>query len=272
VPSRAKPAGRIRVGIGGWTFAPWRETFYPAGLPAKRQLEYASRRLTALEINGTFYRTQTRATFRKWAAETPEDFVFTVKGPRYVVGRPNLAERAPDIAGFLASGLAELGPKLGPILWQLPPTKRFAEAEIAAFLALLPAELDGLRLRHALEVRNTTFVDPRFVALMRDAGAAIVFADDDTYPAIADVTTDFVYARLMRTVEAEPTGYPPPVLDRWADVARDWAAGATPDYLPRADTAVRAAAAPRDVFVFFISGAKQRAPAAAEAVLKRLEA
>jgi uncharacterized protein YecE (DUF72 family) len=260
----------IRVGIGGWSFAPWRGLFYPEGLPQARELGFASRAVTAIEINGTFYRTQKPESFRKWAEETPDDFVFSVKGVRYVTNRRVLAEAGPSIEAFLASGPLELKHKLGPFLWQLAPTKRFDPEDIAAFLALLPKSYEGRSLRHALEVRHESFCAPEFVALAREAGVAIVYADSDKYPAIADVTADFVYARLQRSADEIPTGYSPDDLSRWAERVRTWAGGAVPDDLPVISTE-RPPQNPRDVFAFMISGAKHRAPAAAAALIRMLE-
>jgi len=273
------PAALVRVGVGGWTYEPWRGTFYPDGLPAKRELEHASRRLTAIEVNGTFYRTQSAASFAKWRDETPDDFIFTLKGHRAAVNKAKLAEAGETVAWFVSSGIAELGPKLGPILWQLAPFKRFDPDEIGAFFALLPGEVDGVPLKHAIEVRHRSFCDPAFVALARQAGVTIVYADSEEHPAIADDTADFVYARLMRTVEAEPAGYPAADLDKWAGRACIWAAGDVPADLPKVAenaagegraTTAKAGATPRPVYVFFISGAKVRAPAAAEALIARL--
>jgi uncharacterized protein YecE (DUF72 family) len=265
---KRKESGTIRVGIGGWTFEPWRGPFFPADLPHARELEYASRRLTAIEINGTYYRTQSPATFRKWASEVPEGFVFTVKASRYSTNRKVLAEGEQSIERFLGSGLVELGEKLGPILWQFAPTKRFDPDDFGSFLRLLPTRQSGVPLRHALEVRHESFRDPAFVDLARQHGAAIVFADSAKYPAIADLTADFVYARLENTQEEVETGYTAQELDHWAEVCRSWAGGGLGD-LPQVG-----AAGPklghRDVFVFMISGAKVRAPAAARALLERL--
>jgi uncharacterized protein YecE (DUF72 family) len=260
----------IRVGIGGWTYEPWRGSFFPAGWPKAKELEYCSRQLTAIEVNGTFYRTQTPASFRRWAAETPDDFVFTLKGPRYVVNRRVLAEAGESIAVFLQSGITELGGKLGPILWQLAPTKQFDEADLSAFLELLPPQLDGQPLRHALEVRHQSFLDPRYVALARRHHVATVYADSEVHPAIADATGPFVYARLQRCVETEPCGYASAALDVWAGRARTWASGADPADLPRIEPAASGAAGERDVFIYFISGYKARAPAAAQALLRAL--
>jgi uncharacterized protein YecE (DUF72 family) len=262
----------IHVGIGGWTYPDWRNNFYPPGLPHARELEFASRHVTSIEINGTFYRTQTPESFRRWAADTPDDFVFTVKAPGAVVNRRVLAETGPAIARFVESGIAELGKKLGPILWQFAPTRHFDAAEISAFFEMLPREADGQKLRHAVEVRHASFADPAFLDLARKTGAAIVYGDAKKYPSIADLTGDFVYARLQRADAAEPDGYPAAALDLWAARARLWAAGRDPDDLPHvgSDRAGTGAAETRPVFLFFISGAKERNPAAAAALIARL--
>ena len=259
----------IRVGIGGWTFEPWRGTFFPDKLPHTRELDYASRQVTAIEVNGTYYRTQSPATFAKWAAGTPDDFVFSVKALRYCTNRKVLGEAGESVGRFLGSGLAELGDKLGPILWQFMPTKRFEPDDMAAFLDLLPDEVAGRRLRHALEVRHESFRDDAFVAMARKRNAAIVFADSAKYPTLADLTADFVYARLEDAKENVETGYTSAELDRFSDMAKAWATGLAPqglDYL----AAPPKSAGKRDVFVFMINGAKVRAPAAAKALITRL--
>ena len=263
-------AGAIHIGVGGWDFDPWRGTFYPPGLPKTKQLEHLAARLTATEVNATFYKLQSPALFERWAKMTPEGFKFAIKASRFCTNRRDLGEAGEAIGKFCAQGFTELGEKLGPILWQLAPTKRFDADELRAFLVLLPASREGLALRHALEVRHESFKCREFVAMARAANVAIVFADHETYPEIADLTADFVYARLQRAREAEPAGYGADALDRWARVARGWAAGESPaglDYLSDA----RAERRPRDVFAFFISGDKLRNPAAAEALIGRLE-
>jgi uncharacterized protein YecE (DUF72 family) len=266
--TRSIKPGRIRVGIGGWSFDPWRETFYPADVPKKRELQYAATQVTAIEINATYYRTQTPASFARWRDETPDDFVFAVKASRYATNRRVLADAADSIAHFVGSGMAELGPKLGPLLWQFMPTKKFDAADFAAFLALLPRQLGALRLRHALDVRHESFACEAFVALAREHQVAIVCSESDDYPMIGDVTTDFTYARLMRARADIEQGYPDAEIDEWAGRARDWARGEA-----IVSTKLLAKAAPkksRDAFVFFINGAKERAPAAAKAMLERL--
>jgi uncharacterized protein YecE (DUF72 family) len=259
----------IRVGVGGWTYEPWRGTFYPAGLKHADELRYASRHLTTLEINGTFYRTQSAASFRKWRAETPEGFLFAVKGHRAIVNRRNLAGAGEALDWFFKSGVLELGDKLGPLLWQLAPFKKFDAGDLEGFLELLPRELNGRPAMHVLEVRHESFLVPEFVALLRAHKVAVVYADSDDYPAMADVTADFVYARLQRTREKLASGYPPAELDRWAERAQEWETVGAPDDLPKVDRKP-ARKKKRPVFIYMISGAKVRAPAAAMELLQRL--
>lgn len=245
--------GRIHVGVGGWTYEPWRGVFYPDKWPQAKELDHAGRHLTAIEINGTFYGRQKPASFIKWRESVPEGFVFTVKASRYAVNRKVLAEAGESIANFVGQGITELGDKLGPILWQFAGTKQFDAEDIAAFLGLLPAEHDGGRLRHALEPRHESFADPAFFALCRKAGVAIVHAEADDYPKFAEQTADFTYARIQTAREDLAEGYTAAELDRLADQALAWARGG------------------RDVFLFFIAGAKVRNPAAAQALIARLE-
>jgi uncharacterized protein YecE (DUF72 family) len=273
---KKKAAGEIRVGIGGWTYEPWRNNFYPDGLAQSRELEYASRQVTAIEINGTFYGTQKPETFARWAATAPDDFIFSVKASRYCTNRRVLAEAGESVTRFIGSGIAELGDKLGPILWQFAPTKQFDPDDMAAFLALLPNKAGGLPLRHVLDVRHDSFVTPEFFALARKYKVASVYADSDKFPSFADFSTDFVYARLMAGKASLKTGYGPKALDAWVERIRAAASGsATTDPavgFPNM-TAVSTESAPavaRDVYVFFINGAKERAPAGAMALLKRL--
>ena len=262
-------AARIHVGVGGWDFDPWRGTFYPAGLSKATRLQYLGTRLNATEVNATYYKGMSPATFANWAASVPDGFKFALKASRFCTNRKRLGEAAESIGKFCAQGFTELGDKLGPILWQLAPTKKFDGDEISEFLMLLPTSREGIALRHALEVRHESFVCREFVALARAAQVAIVYADHETYPAIADITADFVYARLQRAREAEPAGYSPAALDRWAGVARGWASGESPDGLNYVSDAP-APQAPREVFTFFISGDKVRNPAAAEALTERV--
>lgn len=264
-------SGRIRVGIGGWSYAPWRGTFYPAGLAQKRELACAAERLSSIEINATFYRTQKPASFARWRDETPDDFIFSVKAPRFATARPVLADAGPSIERFFASGVLELKNKLGPINWQFMATKTFEENDFAAFLALLPKVAEGRPLRHAVEVRHGSFRSPEFVALARSHGVAIVVAADGRYPQIADRTAPFVYVRLMGTREAEPLGYAPAALDVWAERTRTWSRGGTPDdERTVAEPSANDGRAPRDVFVYVIAGDKVRNPAAAMALIVRL--
>jgi uncharacterized protein YecE (DUF72 family) len=265
-------SGDIRAGIGGWTFEPWNETFYPGDLPKKRQLEYAASKLRTIEVNGTFYRSQSPATFAKWASETPEGFVFSLKAPRFAVNRKVLAEGGESVERFVQSGIAELGDRLGPILWQFAATKQFDPDDFGAFLELLPAKAEGLRLRHVVEPRHESFACPKAVALCRKAGVAIVCAEAEDYPQIADVTADFLYARLQKGDEAISTGYPAAALDAWAKRAKEWAEGGQPDDLRRADPQVQPVRQERDVFVYFIRSGKPRAPHAAMALQERLDA
>jgi uncharacterized protein YecE (DUF72 family) len=260
----------IRVGIGGWVFEPWRGTFYPKGLPHVRELAHASRSVTSIEINSTFYASQKPASFRRWASETPDDFVFSLKGPRYTTHRRVLAEAGPSVERFFGSGVLELKQKLGPVLWQLPPTKPFNADDFTAFLELLPRTLDGRAIRHAVEVRHASFVTPDFIALLRKHAVAPVLVDSEKHPMIADVTSDFVYARLQRTSEKVKTGYAPATLDDWAKRAETFAKGGTPDGIELLATAPRGKAK-RDVFIYMISGAKVCAPAAAMALIERLK-
>jgi uncharacterized protein YecE (DUF72 family) len=262
-------AGDIRIGVGGWTFAPWRGVFYPEGLRQKDELAYASRHLTAIEINATYYGAQKPASFRKWAAETPDDFVFTVKGSRFTTNRRVLAEAGESIARFFDQGLLELGAKLGPVLWQFAPTKAFDAADFEAFLALLPRSIDGRRIRHCVEVRHASFRTPAFAALLRRHQTPVVFADHHSYPALADVTDDFVYARLQTGSDDVETAYGAADLDAWADRLAVWARGGVPGDLDRADPDHRPPPEARDVFAFIIHEGKVRAPAGAMALIGR---
>jgi uncharacterized protein YecE (DUF72 family) len=243
--------GKIRIGVGGWTYEPWRGTFYPDGLAQKRELEYASRALTSIEINGTYYSTFKPASWCKWRDETPDDFVFAVKASRYVTNRRVLADAGESIARFLGQGLTELGPKLGPINWQFLATKKFDRDDFGAFLKLLPEEQDGVRLRHAVEVRSPTFATPAFTDLARAHGVAVVFATGDGVPEIDESTADFAYARLMTTHADEPHGMAQAEIAAYAKRLKAWTKRG-------------------DVFAYVIAGAKERNPAAAMALMQAL--
>lgn len=250
--------GKIRIGIGGWKYDDWRGAFYPAGLPQKRELAYAAEHLTSIEVNGTFYGTLSAKTFASWRDETPDSFVFALKAPRYATNRRVLAEAGDSIARFVASGIAELGPKLGPINWQFAASKKFDPADFEAFLKLLPTECEGLPLRHALEVRHESFDCAEFRALVEAYQAAVILAGDSAYPRIdapgpgPGPGPGFAYARIMGTSDAHPLGYSEADLDRWASEAR------------------AIAATGRELFLFVISGHKVRNPAAAMALIERL--
>lgn len=244
-------SGKVFVGMGGWTFEAWRGVFYPDGLPRRRELEFASRQVGSIEINGTYYSTFKPATWAKWRDETPAGFRFSVKGSRYCTNRRHLAAAGEAVARFVGQGLIALGDRLGPINWQMMETKKFDAEEMEAFLELLPREVDGVVLRHALEVRNESFKDARFYDLARRYQTAIVVADNDAFPLIDEPTAGFAYARLMRGREEVVTGYLDTDLDRWAKRARQWARRG-------------------DAYVYFIGGAKVRAPAAARALISKL--
>ncbi|HEY0625995.1 MAG TPA: DUF72 domain-containing protein [Allosphingosinicella sp.] len=258
----------IYIGIGGWDYDPWRETFYPVGLPKSRQLEYASSKLTAIEINATYYKLQKPELFERWAKTVPDGFKFALKASRYCTMKKVLAEGGEGVQKFCGQGIVELGEKLGPILWQFMATKKFDPEDFGAFLKLLPQKQDGVKLQHAIEVRHESFRDAAFVKMAREAGVAIVYGDSDDYPCIADVSGGLVYARLMCARPHVDTGYEPAAIDRWADVAKGWARGESPAGLPY--NAEPAPVEPRETYVFFISGAKERNPAAAQAMIERL--
>jgi len=240
---------RIRIGIGGWTYEPWRGTFYPDGLPQRRELEYAARALGTIEINATFYGRQSPKSWENWAGSVPDGFQFSIKGSRYVVTRPKLADAGEGIGNFLAQGMTALGSKLGPILWMLAARRKFDREDIAAFLKLLPRKYDGIPLRHVIEPRHESFRDESFFDLCRGHGVAVVYGDDDEFPLLDADTADFRYARLQRMKEEVPTGYDGKSLDRFAGLVRGWE---------------------KDSYVFMINGAKVRAPSAAMALQDRL--
>jgi uncharacterized protein YecE (DUF72 family) len=257
----------IRTGIGGWVYPEWRKgAFYPEGLVQKRELEFASSHLGAIEINGTYHSLQKPESFRKWRDETPDGFVFAVKGSSYITNRKVLAGTGEAMARFFAQGLEELGDRLGPILWQLMGTKRFEAEDVAAFVAMLPRELAGRPLRHAVEAGHESFACAEFVDLARAAGVAIVWLEQDGRTQIADRTADFAYLRCKNLVSAEPNGYPQEGLDRIAGLCRAWSNGEAPEGLPYAGKRADSAGRDGEVFAFMINGAKERAPAAAMAL------
>ena len=235
----SKNTAHIYIGIGGWTFAPWRGVFYPDKLTQAKELEYAASKLTSIEINGTYYGSQKPESFRKWAREVPDGFVFSLKGPRFATNRRVLAEAGDSVKRFYDSGVLELGDRLGPVLWQFAPTKKFDGADFGKFLELLPRQLEGRALRHVVEVRHDSFAVPDFIALLRQFETPVVFAEHGRYPAIADVTGDFVYARLQKGNDELKTCYPPKALDAWAKRFQTWADGGEPDDLPRVDRHIR---------------------------------
>jgi uncharacterized protein YecE (DUF72 family) len=244
--------GQVRVGVGGWTYPPWRGVFYPDKLPQAKELEYASRQLGAIEINATFYGRQSPKSWAAWAKVVPDDFQFAIKGSRYCVTRPKLADAEEGLGHFFAQGMAALGNKLGPILWMLAARRKFDREDIAGFLKLLPQKLDGIPLRHAIEPRHESFRDEQFFSLCREHDVAIVFGDDDEFPCIDTDTASFAYARLQRMREDVPTGYDDAALDAFAKRARKWGQDG------------------RNAYIFMINGAKVRAPAAAQALQQRL--
>jgi uncharacterized protein YecE (DUF72 family) len=264
--------GQIRIGVGGWTYEPWRGTFYPEDLTHKRELEYAAGKLTSIEINGTFYGSQKAESFVKWRQETPAEFIFAVKGPRYATQRRLLGSAGPTIERFLSGGVLELKDKLGPINWQLQPTTQFEPADFEAFLKLLPVSLAGRPLRHAVEARHKSFGVPEYVDMMRHYGIASVITGDSEYPFIPDITAPFVYVRIKGTQAGESLGYSAVALDRWVERARCWADGGAPEGLETvaALDSSRGADKGRDVFLYVIGGHKVANPAAAQALIKRL--
>ncbi|EIG62653.1 DUF72 domain-containing protein [Bradyrhizobium sp. WSM1253] len=265
----SKKSGNIYIGIGGWTFEPWRGVFYPEKLTQAKELSYAASKLTSIEINGTYYGSQKPESFRKWASEVPDGFVFSVKGPRFATNRRVLAEAGDSIKRFYDSGVLELGHHLGPVLWQFAPTKKFDGADFGKFLELLPRKLEGRALRHVIEVRHDSFCTPDFVALIREFETPVVFAEHGKYPAIADVAGDFVYARLQKGNDEIKTCYPPKQLDAWARRFQDWAEGSEPDDLPKVDKS-KPKKEPRDVFAYVIHEGKVRAPAGAMELIARV--
>jgi uncharacterized protein YecE (DUF72 family) len=265
----AAQAGKIRAGIGGWTFEPWRGVFYPSDLKQADELSYASRHLTSIEINGTYYSSQKPETFAKWAASTPEGFVFSVKASRFATNRKVLKDGKESVDRFLNQGIVELGDRLGPIVWQFMATKKFDPDDFEAFLDMLPDKLEGLALRHCLEVRSPTFADPKFIAMCRNRNMAICVADHETFPLIPDITADFVYLRLMTGKDDIKTAYEPAALDEWVGRMKTYATGEVPaDFKPVDRTSPPPT--PRDVFAYVIHEGKVRAPAGAMAIIERV--
>jgi uncharacterized protein YecE (DUF72 family) len=293
--SRAKRSGSVRIGISGWNYAPWRGKFYPQGLRQKDELAYAANIFSTIEINGTFYSLQRPESFARWAEMTPDGFVFAVKAPRFITHVKRLKEVEAPIANFFASGVLRLGAKLGPVLWQFPPNFRFDSARIEAFFELLPhdtktaakqarchdarmrgrawIETDAERpLRHAMEIRNESFVDPKFIALLRRHHIALVCADTVAWPRLMDLTSDFVYCRLHGSEELYASGYDDAALDEWAARVAAWTRGSEP---PKAERIVDRPAPKRrtrDVFVYFDNDAKVRAPIDAQGLERRVRA
>jgi uncharacterized protein YecE (DUF72 family) len=286
--------GTVRIGISGWTYAPWRGRFYPKGLPQKQELAHAGRIFNTIEINGTFY-SQRPESFARWAEATPDDFVFAVKGSRYVTHMLKLRGVKTPLANFFASGLLRLGPKLGPILWQLSPSFRFDAARLEDFFALLPRDTDAAAalarrhdarvrgrawtrtdanrpLRHALEIRHESFRTPAFIELLRAHDIALVCADAVGWPRLMDVTSDFVYCRLHGSEELYASGYDDDALDAWAARVAAWARGGEPRDAERAGKRAAARRAGRDAYVYFDNDAKVRAPVDAQALMRRVEA
>ena len=254
------------VGIGGWNFAPWRGSFYPPKLPATQELGFASKAVTSIEINSTFYGSQKPESFRKWREQTPTSFVFSIKGPRFATNRRDLTTSSESIDRFVQSGITELGDKLGPILWQFPPKRKYDADALRPFLAALPRDL-----RHAVEARHSSFADPAWIDLLREFGVAHAIVDSDKHALFADLTAPFVYARLERNDLAAAEGYDSNALDGWAARTKLWSRGEVVSDLPCIG-ASQMASASRDCFIYFISGDKVRAPDSARAMLRRLAA
>jgi uncharacterized protein YecE (DUF72 family) len=288
-----RTVGDVRIGISGWTYGPWRGVFYPAGLPQSGELAHASRTFNSIEVNGTFYSLQRPHSFETWDEQTPDDFVMSVKAPSYITHRLRLSNAGSALANFFASGLLRLGPKLGPILWQLPPFFRFDAARIEAFFKLLPHDTEaaaalarrhdawmegrtftdphGCRaVRHALEFRHASFVTPEFVTLLRDWNVAMVCADSVAWPRRMDLTSDFVYCRLHGSKELYVSGYDSQSLDVWADRVAAWARGGEPADAERIVEGAGSCLPGRDVFVYFDNDVKVRAPADAQALAQRV--
>ncbi len=295
IPAREAAPRAIRVGISGWTYPPWRGVFFPKGWPQKRELEYASRQVHSIEINGTFYSLQRPESYRTWYEATPRGFVFSVKGGRFITHLKRLKDVEKPLANFFASGILGLREKLGPILWQLPPSFQYDRERLSSFFALLPRDTaaasrlarrhddkvrgraltrtDCMRpLRHALEVRHASFATPEFVRLLRKYGIALVVADTaGKWPFIEDVTADFIYIRLHGDEELYVSGYDARSLERWARKIRRWHKGGTPTGTKRVGPAWAGAKGGRDVFVYFDKDVKVRAPYDAMSLAHRLK-
>jgi uncharacterized protein YecE (DUF72 family) len=264
-------SGGIFIGIGGWTFEPWRGVFYPQGVAQSKELEYASRQLTSIEINGTYYGSQSPETFRKWRDATPEGFIFSVKGSRFCTNRKVLKDGKESIDRFLGSGVLELDDRLGPLLWQLANTKKYDRDDVAGFLDCLPERAGGRTLRHVIEARHDSFNDAGFIAQLRERNIAVVYAQHCDYPEFADITADFVYARLQKGSDDIQTAYADADLDAWAGRLKIWAKGGEPDDLPKADAGHAAPKTARDVFAYIIHEGKIRAPAGAQALIAKVK-
>lgn len=292
--NRLPPLGTVRIGISGWMYAPWRGKFYPTRLAHHRELAYAASTFRSIEINGTFYSLQRPESFAKWADATPDDFVFSVKGPRFITHIRRLINARVPLANFMASGILRLGPKLGPILWQLPPNFKFDPKRIETFFKLLPRDTESAAalarrhdkrlsgrswmktdvarsLRHSLEIRNTTFVVPEFIELLRANDVALVCADTVDWPRLMDLTSDFVYCRLHGSEELYASGYDDAALDTWADRVAAWARGREPESAERVLPKSGPKGASQDVYVYFDNDAKVRAPFDAQELIARVE-
>ncbi|MBB6145989.1 uncharacterized protein YecE (DUF72 family) [Silvibacterium bohemicum] len=286
--------GKVRIGISGWTYAPWRGVFYPPKLPQKQELSYSSRAFSSIEINGSFYSLQRPTSYQRWRDETPDDFVFAVKGSRFITHMLKLRNAEKALANFFASGLLALGPKLGPILWQFPPQFSFQPERIESFFKILPKNMDEAgvlasghdlpakdrafvepasrgKIRHAMEIRHPSFVCEEFIALLRKHRVALVCADTVEWPRLMDVTADFIYCRLHGSAQLYVSGYGPKALDRWATRVADWASGGEAEGEHASATPAPRGAAGRDVYVYFDNDAKVRAPVDAQGLIRRVE-
>jgi uncharacterized protein YecE (DUF72 family) len=289
-------SGTIRVGISGWRYEPWRGVFYPSDLPQRRELEFASRALPTIELNGSFYSLQRPTSYASWYADTPDGFVFSVKAPKFITHVLRLRDADTPLANFFASGLANLREKLGPVLWQLPPFLRYDEALLRHFLEALPRDTDEASslacthddkvagraevdfgpkrpLRHAMEIRNDSFVDPSFVAVLREHGVALVIADTGgKWPQYEDLTTDFVYIRLHGEEKLYVSGYADKTIAHWSSRIRLWSEGSEPSDARKIVAATTPASAARDVFCYFDNTAKEQAPRNAQDMMRKLQA